>query len=288
MKTRTQKIKIGLGLTLTIFLALFTYNFSKVKKTKSPGFQTTSDYFQSISQSVRNIASEKIKSPTNALSTPELPTSMTQKYEMYSDIYTRSSQFDKDEDGIKKTISQFNAIIQYEKNESTQNRRLNLIIGVEPEKFDRFNEALKKFGKIATLNITKTDKTNEYRELNARKSSTEKSLQSLYELKSKSGNIQEYIDLNEKIRETEAELQALGVDLGYFDTENEFCTVRLSMQEETKPVVIQLFERIKIAFIQTLKQLFYLLAFLTLALASVFLCIVVAERSIDFYKKFKS
>lgn len=78
------------------------------------------------------------------------------------------------------------------------NRELHLSIGVNPKKFDSFYEALQKNGNIQATEVTKTDKTNKYKELNAQKASLEKTLVSLNELKSKGGSIENYITLRHR------------------------------------------------------------------------------------------
>ncbi len=88
-----------------------------------------------------------------------------------------------------------------------------------------------KIGSIKSKEITKIDKTNEFRNLNAKKASLETTRQSLIELKKQSGKIEEFVNLQNRILEIEQQLQDLGVLLGNFDEENEFCTVRFSLHE---------------------------------------------------------
>ena len=111
----------------------------------------------------------------------------------------------------------------------------------------RFIWKWKKYGRITSAEVTKIDKTNECKQLNAKKTALEKTLQSLLELKSKSGHIKEFVDLADKILEVEGELQDLGVELGNFNSENEFCTVKLSLYEGIKERSISLYHRVKVA-----------------------------------------
>ena len=114
--------------------------------------------------------------------------------------------------------------------------------------------------------ITKKDKTNEYKELNAKKQSLEKIRTSLIELKSKGGKIDEYMGLENRILEIEQQLQGLGVSLGDFDDENEFCTVQFSLLEG-KEVKIGTMQRVKVALEWTVKiylRIMTTLFFLTL------------------------
>src|SRR4029077_2293845 len=93
----------------------------------------------------------------------------------------------------------------------------------------------------------------EYRQLNAKKASLEKTLASLEELKSKGGQIADYISLHDKILEIETNLQELGVELGNFNSENEFCTVRFSLYEGATERKISLLKRSKTALEWTIK-----------------------------------
>src|SRR5690606_7303982 len=144
-----------------------------------------------------------------------------QKFEKTASVKTKTSEFEQDEHLIKSKTKLYKAVIQYEQNLGQKgNRQIHLLIGVNPEMFDSFYLDIQKIGMIKATEITKVDKTNEYRQLNAKKISIEKTLQSLIELKSKGGQISDFIALNEKILETEEQLQNLGVELGNFDEVN--------------------------------------------------------------------
>jgi Domain of unknown function (DUF4349) len=164
-------------------------------------------------------------------------------------------------------------VVQYEQNRGNEGaRELHLVVGVVPERFDSFCVQVQQIGKIQVREITKVDKTNEYRQLNAKKTSLEKTLASLNELKSRGGNINDYVALHDKILAVESELQGLGVELGNFDTENEFCTVRFSLYEGAATKSISLLHRIKVALEWTL-QYFALLLFVAVA-GAVFVLVV--------------
>jgi len=77
----------------------------------------------------------------------------------------------------------------------------------------------------------------------------------LIELKSKGGKIDEFMQLENRILEIEQQLQDLGVSLGDFDDENEFCTVQFSLNEG-KEIEISFIHRLKVALEWTIK--FYL------------------------------
>jgi len=159
-------------------------------------------------------------------------------------------------------------LIQFEQKRGNKGeRRLSLLIGVPPENFDQLYKDLSAIGIVQAKEITKKDKTNEYKELNAKKSSLEKIRSSLIELKSKGGKIDEYMNLENRILEIEQDLQDLGVSLGDFDDENEFCTVQFALSEG-KVVKISLIHRIKVALEWTIK--FYLRIMVTLFFMSLF------------------
>src|SRR6218665_1854364 len=155
-----------------------------------------------------------------------------QKFEKIASLKSKTDQFEKDEKHIREQVKKFEALIQYEHNEGNPgNRQLHLSIGIPPNDFDLFLSEMKKVGKLKSLQVTKTDKTNEYRNLKAQRATLEKTLATLAELKSKPGKIDEYMSLSNRILEIEEQLQTLGVSLGEFDSENEFCTVQFTLAE---------------------------------------------------------
>ncbi len=83
--------------------------------------------------------------------------------------------------------------------------------------------------------------------------SLEKTLASLIELKSRGGAIGDYVTLHDKILEIENQMQGLGVELGNFDSENEFCSIRFSLYEGASSKEISLMYRTKVALEWTIK-----------------------------------
>ncbi len=176
------------------------------------------------------------------------------KYEKTATTRSRSNAFEHDRSQLQGRIKGYEGVVQYEHRAGNPgDRQLHLLIGVAPERFDSFYVAVQSIGRIRSTEVTKVDKTNEYRQLNAKRTSLEKTLVSLNELKTKSGDIEEYISLHEKIRSIESELQGLGVELGNFDTENEFCSVRFSLFEGATERKISMAQRLKAALEWTLE-----------------------------------
>lgn len=83
-------------------------------------------------------------------------------------------------------------------------------------------------------------------------------------LKTKGGSIDEQINLASKIREIETELQEMGVALGEYDAENEFCAIKYSLDEQrgAPRAQISFLHRIKVALEWTIK--YYLLTLIVL------------------------
>ena len=251
-KTKFWKIsKWFAGLFVLLFLFRLIYGYVEIDT--NTGIAYSDNFFGSINNLRKNYASEKITMKGSDIQAASNIAS-NQKYEKTASIKTKTSEFDKDEKLLKGMSKSFNAVIQYEQALGQKgNRQLHILIGVNPSLFDSLYIALKKIGVLKATEITKVDKTNEYRQLNAKKASIEKTLQSLIELKSKGGQIADFVALNDKILEIEEKAQELGVELGNFDTENEFCTVKLSMYEGATEKNESFIHRIKVALEWTIK-----------------------------------
>lgn len=267
IKNRIRKIAIVLTcLFFVLFVGRIGYGYV-YKSVESGSFE--GDFFRSAEKLRKNYASEKRESKemttTSASSEvkkmeaaptpkPMQQATSSQKYEKTASTKSKSSHFEEDEKKVRKVASDYTAIIQYEHNSGNKgNRELHLMIGVNPDKFDSCYVAIQKIGSIRSTEITKTDKTNEYRQLNAEKVSLEKTLASLSELKAKSGTIADYISLHEKMMEIEEKLQEYGVELGNFDEENEFCTIKFSLYEGFTSKPISFYHRVKVALEWTIK-----------------------------------
>jgi len=77
--------------------------------------------------------------------------------------------------------------------------------------------------------------------------SLQATLSSLNDLKKKNGAVGDFVTLHDKILEIETQLQILGVDLGNFNTENEFCTLHFSLLEGSAIRKAGTYQRVKIA-----------------------------------------
>ncbi|MEK6303880.1 MAG: DUF4349 domain-containing protein [Acidobacteriota bacterium] len=154
--------------------------------------------------------------------------SIDQKYEKVASVHSKTGAFEDDEKKVRELTSKYNALIQFEQASGLAgSRRVQVSIGVPPDRFDPMVSELKTVGELSSIRIDKTDKTNEYKELKANRASMEKTRDALIALKSKSGNIEEFTNLENRILEIEREIQSGGVKLGDYDEENAFCTVKL-------------------------------------------------------------
>jgi len=251
------------GVFVLLFCCRLIYGYYYPGTTNNTGgnFLGSEDF----SVSRKNYASEKIKG--ESAPPQQQPSLQSQKYEKVATLRGKSSEFEEDDARLKAQVKNFGAVIQYEQNTGNPGQRtLNLLIGVKPERFDSFYTEAQKIGQISSKSITKTDKTNEYLQLNAKRISLEKTRNALLELKSRGGRIDEYIGLENRILEIEGQLQELGVQIGDYDEENEFCTIRFSLYEGER-TDISLAQRLKVAFEWTAQ--YYLLMMLGLVFALV-------------------
>lgn len=273
-------IKKGVGYLLLGFLVLFCLrlaygylvpvDYASLAVNESSG---ASGAFESKS----NYASEKFKVDRGG---GNQPLSVDQKYEKVAALHSKTRAFEDDEKKTRELIKNYNAQIQYEQNAGLpDSRRVNLAIGVQPEKFDSMVAALKTIGNLSSIQINKTDKTNEYKDLNARKVSMEKARDALISLKSKAGRIDESINLESKILEIETDLQETGVKLGEYDAENEFCTVKFSLEEGgAGRTTIPFFLRVRVALEWTIKYYLMSLAILLAGTLVTLTTVLVLEK----------
>lgn len=270
-----------IALYLVLFLYRFVYTF--MSGDGSAAGQRDS-YFDGLANLRKNYASEKgslntvvLQAPA-AAAAPSTPIS-GQKYEKTAVVTSKSSHFEQDDKNIRRKTADYKGIIQYEKAFGLDgSRELHMLIGIAPAVFDSFYMEIRKIGTIQSMSVTKEDKTNEYRQLNAQKASLEKTLSSLQELKSKSGAVGDFVSLHDKILEIEAKLQDLGVELGNFNAENEFCTVKLSLFEGQPKKGMSFFHRVKVALEWSIERYVFIMGGIFLAVAVSFIILLIVEK----------
>lgn len=269
---KTGRWFLGLFILLFVFRLIYGY----VAADTGGDDDYSNNFFGSIGNIRKNYASEN-----NMKGNVQMASAIAsnQKFEKTASVRAKTSEFEKDEEKLKVKVKQYSAIIQYEQNLGQKgNRQIHLLIGVNPAKFDSFYNEVQKIGVIKATQITKVDKTNEYRQLNAKKASIEKTLQSLNDLKAKGGQIIDFVALNEKIMEIEDRAQELGVELGNFDSENEFCTVKLSIYEGATEKKVPFLHRLKVAFEWTVKYFGFILFTTFGVVLTTFLMILIVDK----------
>ena len=270
---KTSKWFSGIFILLFAFRLLYGY----IEADNNYRNDYSDNFFSSIDNLRKNYASEKMAMKGDIQVASNIASN--QKFEKTASIKTKTSEFEKDEQTLKRSVKKFNAVIQYEQNLGQKgNRQIHLLIGVNPTLFDSLYIDLQKIAVIKATEITKVDKTNEYKQLNAKKTSIEKTLQNLNDLKSKGGQIADFVALNDKILEIEAKAQELGVELGNFDAENEFCTVKFSMYEGATEKNVSFIHRLKIALQWTIKY-FAIFVFSLLGVSlTIFILLLIVDK----------
>jgi hypothetical protein len=163
------------------------------------------------------------------------PLSESQKYEKIATLTEFTRNYEADRKRIDDLISKRQGIVQFERATGLVGRRtLFLGVGVPPDHFDAFIDAIKAIGTNAQVEIIKNDKTNEYLQLRAKRATLEKAKTGLEALQTSGGSVDERIHVQNRLTEIEERIQELGVSLGEFDTQNELCTVKLTLRETTR------------------------------------------------------
>lgn len=155
---------------VAIFILFFAFRllFGYVAPDNRNGNDYSDNFFGSIDNLRKNYASEKTAMKGDVQVSSNMASN--QKFEKTASIKSKSSEFEKDERFLKSKTKAYNAVIQYEQKLGQKgNRQIHLLIGVNPLLFDGFYLDLQKIGVVKATEITKVDKTNEYRQLNAQK-----------------------------------------------------------------------------------------------------------------------
>ena len=272
---KTGRWFIALFFLLLLFRLIYGYAITDM----ASGNDYSNNFFSSVDNLRKNYASDNNVMKMKTDVAEQASSASAQKYEKTATVKSKTTQFEKDVDDIKKMTATFAGVIQYEENTGNKgSRQIHWLIGINPDKFDSFYLKIQRIGQVRSMEITKIDKTNEFRQLNAKKASLEKTLASLNELKTRGGAISDYVSLHDKILEIETQLQELGVELGNFDTENEFCTVRFSLYEGAPDKKISFMRRLKVALEWTIKYYAVLIISLLALVSAVFVLLLVVDK----------
>src|SRR5258708_24997980 len=166
-KKEIRKVSLLLG---SLFVVLFLFRLSYGYwggRTGDGQDEVSNDFFSTLQNLRKNYASEKISNMN--ISPTQGNFSRSQKYEKTATVQSKTLHFEEDEALIRKTAGSFNAPVQYEKGQGQKgNRELNLSIGVTPALFDSFYHAVQQIGHLRSPTITKSEKANKYRQLDAK------------------------------------------------------------------------------------------------------------------------
>jgi hypothetical protein len=217
---------------IVLFAALFTIRFVSTPTATTNGYGVGSD--PSIFESSRkNYASAKAVMPTGPAGQS---VGDAQKFEKVATLTEQSSAFDADREKIDAAIGAHRGIVQFEKASGLKGKRIAYLgIGVPPEAFDAFVAAVQAIGRNAIVEVIKNDKTNEYLQLRAQRTTLEKARAGLEALQGAGGSIDERLNVQARLTDIEKQIQELGVSLGEFDSQNELCTVKLTLEEMGAP-----------------------------------------------------
>ena len=231
---KMSKIKITAGSLIVIYLLFFAARFIYAYSTYDDNFNIYSPATGNFSDS----SSSALRSPANYATlakkydTGSGVVTMEQKYEQIATVNSKTLSYDNDLAKLDAAIGDAQAVVQTEYAQGLEgNRRLSRAIGVRPEYFQSCLEKIKEIGTVVSINIQKTDKTYVYNQMTAQKEELQKRFDNYKSLRDYGGSMTELLALEDKIIDTEGQLQKQMVDLGAYGDENAFCTINVTMTE---------------------------------------------------------
>ena len=224
---------LAVALAAAIFLALFAFRLAvePAEVTYAYAEAAFTARSQSFDMTKNNYATAtKLAGPSGQ------PVGDSQKYEKIATVTEVTRDYDADRKRVDDLIAKQQGIVQFERASGLPGRRtLYLGVGVPPDHFDAFIDAVKAIGRNTQVEIIKNDKTNEYLQLRAKRATLEKARSGLEAVQASGGSVDERIHVQNRLTEIEERIQELGVSLGEFDSQNELCTVKLTLSETAGP-----------------------------------------------------
>ena len=232
MKRKRKIIFIGALVFLLLFAARIAYELSR-PDILNAGMETRA-LISASEQDHKNYASAKVV-VEQAVAGAQV---VEQKYERVSRIESKTENWDSDIAAVKLAIEGSQALVQREDAFGLEgDRALSLSLGVTPAAFDPMVETMKGIGRLVSANVTKTDRTSDFRALQARRLSLEKTRDGLAALRNEGAALSDRVELETRILEIEGQIQELGVSLGDYSELNSFCTVNFTLRE-TRPMAV--------------------------------------------------
>ena len=157
-----------------------------------------------------------------------------------------STAFDADKEKFLKIVSERKGKILHERAQGlAPQRSLSMTIGVNADSFQATVQDLKAIGTLTALTVTRTDRTEEFRALLAKKQSSVKYLDSLSKLRqAPAGSVQDLIKLEEKILEVQREIENASMRLGDFTPEESLSNIAYTLAERPAVPAYRLEERL--------------------------------------------
>jgi hypothetical protein len=139
-----------------------------------------------------------------------------QVYDKTAQLTSGTSAYADDEARIRAAIASYNAAVFSESmNGIAPHRVLSLGIAVRPERFDLLLEELNGIGQVRSINVQQQDRTADFRRLHAQRQSLKKHLEAILKLRDTGKlSVEEALKVEQKVREVEKEVQAVGAQLG--------------------------------------------------------------------------
>lgn len=210
-------------------------------------------------------------------------TAVDQKYEKIADVRATSRDFERDEVALRGAIDSHDGLVQYERREGLAGQRtLHMAVGVDPARFDDFIARVQAIGRSTFVQVSKNDKTNDFEKLEAQRAALVETRDALVALEGRGGSIEEQVTLQQRILELRQSIQDLGIELGEFDSEHEFCTVKVTLAEShpsaAVAITIPFVHRARVALAWTLPVYLRLLGLLLSGALIALVLLVAAEK----------
>lgn len=232
MERKRRILTAAAALFVALFAARLAWELTRDRTAPFRGIGAGETVSSSVPpQERRNYASAKIVVDQAATGSQVVE----QKYEKESRIESFTENWDSDIAAVKLAVEGAKALVQRENSYGLPGSRvLSVSLGVVPDAFDPSVETLKAIGRLRSADVVKTDRTSDFRALEARRLSLEKTRDGLARLRDTGAQLSDRIDLETRILEIEGQIQELGVSLGDFSELNSFCTIHFTLRETVR------------------------------------------------------
>ena len=196
---------------------------------------------------------------------------LLQVFEKTGQLQSATTDFDGDRAKLLAVLNDKKTIVKYERTRGLSPRRsIHVALAVKDDAFDGVMEGLKVIGELRFAQVTKADRTQEFRSLFAQKESLQKHLQALTRLRESKAKVDEFINLEGKILELQKQVHTLQIRLGDFATEESFSNIAFSLSETGQGAAYTNALRLVDAFIWSLARYCYVV----FAGVIVYLCVL--------------